>query len=169
VLECLKKAAKEGGDALKAMAPVKEKIKAACNRSNEEDGLSNDTAQSAWARHMSLVDGWKDPGAEICVRPDKEGYGISAVTALSEASWPAVEVPVIKQAATLMGALLEPLQAFGYEPGKNLRAMTYDWRCAISKLEERDQYFSRLKKEIVDLHRTSGREVVLMAHSMGDR
>lgn len=164
VLECLKKAAKEGGDALKAMAPVKEKIKAACNRSNEEDGLSNDTvmAQSAWARHMSLVDGWKDPGAEICVRPDKEGYGISAVTALSE-------VPVIKQAATLMGALLEPLQAFGYEPGKNLRAMTYDWRCAISKLEERDQYFSRLKKEIVDLHRTSGREVVLMAHSMGCR
>jgi len=46
VLECLKKAAKEGGDALKAMAPVKEKIKAACNRSNEEDGLSNDTVMA---------------------------------------------------------------------------------------------------------------------------
>jgi len=77
-------------------------------------------AQTDWSQHLSLVDGWKDyPG--IKVRAETTGYGISAISALSE-------IPLIKQAATLMGALLDPLLKFGYEPGKNLRAFPYDVR-----------------------------------------
>lgn len=164
VLQCLRAAQKDGGNVLQHFEPVKEKLRLAAERTEALDGGIGDDvvrAQTDWAQHLSLVDGWMDyPG--IRVRPDYDGHGISAISALSE-------VPLIKQAATLMGALLDPLIQFGYEPGKNLVAFPYDWRCAVSKLEERDQYFSKMMTGLEKLHATAGEKVVIAAHSMGCR
>jgi hypothetical protein len=38
-------------------------------------------------------------------------------------------------------------------------AFPYDWRCAVSKLEERDQYFSRMMTGLEKLHASAGEKV----------
>jgi hypothetical protein len=111
VLRCLQAAQKDGGNVLHHFEPVKEKLRLAADREEaSQGGIGDDVvrAQTDWAQHLSLVDGWKDyPG--IRVRPEYDGHGISAISALSD-------VPLVKQAATLMGALLDPLMKFGYAP-----------------------------------------------------
>lgn len=64
------------------------------------------------------------------------------------------------------GKLLENLADVGYTPS-TMAMMPYDWRLAFPILEERDGYLTRLKSQIEDLHRTTGRKVVLTSHSMG--
>ena len=163
VQQCLDTAIKEGGNILHHFEPVKDKLKRAAAMKDGEDGLADDVVHpnSDWAQHLSLLEGWQDYDG-IKVRPETDGYGIDAISALSN-------VPIVKQAATLMGELLEPLMKFGYEPGKNLVAFPYDWRCAVSKLEQRDQYFSKTMKGIEELHAKAGEKVVICAHSMGCR
>jgi len=45
----------------------------------------------------------------------------------------------------------------------------YDWRLAPRFLEERDGYFTQLKKSIADMRQRNNLPVVLLGHSMGNR
>jgi pimeloyl-ACP methyl ester carboxylesterase len=152
-------------DVLAALAPVRRILEQSARREDAEAGLSNDdvNARSMLARHLSLMDGWKDP-AGIKVRPlsSPEDGELTAITYLSG-------VPIIKLFTALMGPLIAQLQDFGYEPVRMLRAFPYDWRCPPSKLEERDGYFSCLMDGIEQLVRNAGEKCVLVAHSMGCR
>lgn len=62
--------------------------------------------------------------------------------------------------------LIENLADVGYSPS-TMAMEAYDWRLAYSILEERDGYFSRLKSRIEDMHRMTGKKVILTSHSMG--
>ncbi|GKY92900.1 hypothetical protein MPSEU_000259000 [Mayamaea pseudoterrestris] len=62
--------------------------------------------------------------------------------------------------------VIENLADVGYNPS-NMALEAYDWRLAYHLLEERDGYFSRLKSRIEDMHRVTGKKVVLTSHSMG--
>jgi len=50
-----------------------------------------------------------------------------------------------------------------------LCAMQYDWRLPPKYLEERDGYFTNLKKTIEDMSTRHQKPVALMGHSMGNR
>mmetsp|Transcript_8042 Transcript_8042/g.12284 ORF Transcript_8042/g.12284 Transcript_8042/m.12284 type:complete len:722 (+) Transcript_8042:464-2629(+) len=62
--------------------------------------------------------------------------------------------------------LIENLADVGYDPS-TMTMMTYDWRLAFPKLEERDGYLTKLKHTIEAMHKTNGKKVVLASHSMG--
>lgn len=62
--------------------------------------------------------------------------------------------------------LITNLADVGYD-GSNMVMMSYDWRLAFPKLEERDGYFTRLKHTIEAYHETSGEKTVVASHSMG--
>lgn len=58
-----------------------------------------------------------------------------------------------------------PLQV-GYDQS-NMAMHSYDWRLSPKKLEERDQYFSRLKASIEVSVNALGEKAQLVSHSMG--
>jgi phospholipid:diacylglycerol acyltransferase len=62
--------------------------------------------------------------------------------------------------------MIENLADVGYTPS-TMAMMPYDWRLAFPLLEERDGYLTRLKSQIQDMHKVTGRKVVLTSHSMG--
>mmetsp|Transcript_25232 Transcript_25232/g.35571 ORF Transcript_25232/g.35571 Transcript_25232/m.35571 type:complete len:726 (-) Transcript_25232:35-2212(-) len=62
--------------------------------------------------------------------------------------------------------LIENLADVGYD-ASTMTMMTYDWRLAFPKLEERDGYLTKLKHTIEAMHKTNGKKVVLASHSMG--
>lgn len=164
-----------GGNVLDAVKDVSAKLRAAVTRMQaaEEGGLAAKRAyaQGAFAQHLTLRDGYKDP-VNIKLRPPKYdddptkaypgGSGIQAILYL-------LNVPLVRSAAALFGPLLLELKKFGYVEGKDLFACPFDWRCAVSKLEERDSYFTALThmiKTAVETHPHKAR-AVLVAHSMG--
>ncbi len=65
-----------------------------------------------------------------------------------------------------MGPLVENLAALGYNDS-NLVCAPYDWRIPFRYLEERDGYFSDLKKKIEEMAKREKKKVVVLAHSMG--
>ncbi|KAK6579938.1 hypothetical protein PZA11_007646 [Diplocarpon coronariae] len=64
--------------------------------------------------------------------------------------------------------ILENLATIGYDP-ENSYTAAYDWRLSYKNLEVRDSYFTRLKMYIELAHKTSGKKVVLVSHSMGSQ
>jgi phospholipid:diacylglycerol acyltransferase len=64
------------------------------------------------------------------------------------------------------GKLIENLADVGYTPSE-FSLEPYDWRLPFPLLEERDGYFTKLRMSIEALHKTTGKKVVLTAHSMG--
>lgn len=51
----------------------------------------------------------------------------------------------------------------------NAFTAAYDWRLSCANLENRDQYFTRLKSHIETARLTSKQKVVLVSHSMGSQ
>lgn len=64
------------------------------------------------------------------------------------------------------GKLIENLADVGYD-GSTMSVASYDWRLSFQKLEERDGYFTKLKHNIEAMKESTGKKVVLAAHSMG--
>lgn len=64
--------------------------------------------------------------------------------------------------------ILENMASLGYDPTNSFTA-AYDWRLSYPNLETRDQYFTRLQSYIEMAHRTEGKKVVLVSHSMGSQ
>ena len=112
--------------------------------------------RSTWLRHMlPAADGFSDPDG-ISVRPVK---GLSGVSYLQDG--------LMSAATWVFGPTIHWLQDKGYNQ-TTLRAAPYDFRIPVSKLEERDQYFSRLVEMVETLYESSGNKpVVLLGHSMG--
>lgn len=54
-------------------------------------------------------------------------------------------------------------------PRTNAFTAAYDWRLSCANLENRDQYFTRLKSHIETAKHTSKEKVVLVSHSMGSQ
>jgi phospholipid:diacylglycerol acyltransferase len=62
--------------------------------------------------------------------------------------------------------VVKNLSAIGYDP-TNMYMASYDWRLSIGLLEQRDQYFSKLKNQLENNKLTFGRRSVVLGHSMG--
>jgi phospholipid:diacylglycerol acyltransferase len=62
--------------------------------------------------------------------------------------------------------LIENLADVGYTPS-TMSMEAYDWRLSFPMLEKRDGYLTKLKSKIEDMHKTTGKKVVLTSHSMG--
>ena len=56
----------------------------------------------------------------------------------------------------------------GYDD-TTLDACPYDWRLPPEKMDERDNFFGKMKKKIEGMVDHLGRPIVLLAHSMGNR
>lgn len=63
--------------------------------------------------------------------------------------------------------LLDRLKGLGYEEGVDMRIATHDWRLGIPQLEARDQFFTKLKLSVEELHQRSSLKVYLLSHSYG--
>jgi len=72
-----------------------------------------------------------------------------------------------RQASYVFGPLIQNLADVGYNTSKNMVAASYDWRLPPHALEERDNYFSKLKKSIKGLRKFNNEKVLLLTHSMG--
>lgn len=62
--------------------------------------------------------------------------------------------------------IISNLAEIGYDHN-NLYMASYDWRLDIGNLETRDRYFSRLKSQIEIMHKSQGRKVIILGHSLG--
>lgn len=62
--------------------------------------------------------------------------------------------------------ILENLASIGYDTN-SLHLAGYDWRLSMHNLEERDRFFSRLKRHIEGNKQDTGLKTVLVSHSMG--
>lgn len=117
---------------------------------------------SCWLRCIKLIpESQDDP---VCMtRPD---HGIDAITQVDET------VPV----GFLWKAMIHMLASGGYEPEKSLFAHPYDWRLAPGKMEDRDEAFSKLRRNIEavvsrykrDNPHTPLRGVCLIGFSLGN-
>ena len=118
-------------------------------------------SDNRWLRHVALHedrDGFSDPpGIQTRAVPGLAGCAFLSKDKLSS--------PL----SYVFGPLADALRAVGYVETDNLHAATYDWRCALPKLEEKYQYFSSLKKRIEEMRERTTRRVMLLAHSMGNR
>lgn len=101
-------------------------------------------------RHLALnLSSWNDPD-EIRVRASS---GLSAADAFGPLN--------------LWGELIVNLALLGYDE-TSLALMGYDWRLDPKRLEQRDAYFTRLRRVVETLVETNcGRRVVMVAHSLG--
>ena len=158
---------KSGAAFYAALRPVLDDVQAVLLRlraDHQQHDVTSEqrVARNTFVRHMQLVDGWQDP-VGVRVRPKEGRAGLDAVEYLST-------VPLVRDFAALLGPLVESLYEMGYEPGSDLLACTYDWRCAPSRLEQRDAYFSRVMADIEQLVRQNGGErCAVVCHSMGCR
>ena len=64
--------------------------------------------------------------------------------------------------------ILQNLAVIGYNPN-NMLSAAYDWRLAYYHLEERDLYFSKLKRQIEIKKSLRGQKTALVGHSMGSQ
>lgn len=64
--------------------------------------------------------------------------------------------------------LIKQFAAVGYD-GSTMSIHPFDWRLAFPLLEERDGFFTKLMHNIEAMHKTMGRKVVIVSHSMGSQ
>lgn len=110
------------------------------------------TERDCWRKHLSL-----DPytGGDPKNIKLRAAQGFDAADYFLTAYW-------------VWDKLISNLAEVGYD-GSNMSMFTYDWRLAFPLLEERDGYFTKLKAHIEATHKTSGKKVLLAAHSMGSQ
>lgn len=106
--------------------------------------------RDCWKEHMML-----DP----FTGGDPEGIRLRAATGFEA-------VDYFMANYWVWGKLIENLADVGYSPS-TMTIVPYDWRLSFPMLEKRDGYLSRLKSEIENMHRVTGKKVVLTSHSMG--
>jgi phospholipid:diacylglycerol acyltransferase len=108
--------------------------------------------QALWKQHIMLD---KDTGLDPPGIKLRAAQGFDATDFFITGYW-------------IWNKILENLATIGYDP-TNAFTAAYDWRLSYANLEVRDQYFTRLKNYIEVAHRTSGKKVVLVSHSMGSQ
>ena len=108
------------------------------------------TETECWRRHLSL-----DPSTGM----DPEGIRVRAAQGFEAADY-------FMTAYWVWNKMIENLAALGYD-GSNMSMESYDWRLSYPLLEVRDGYFTKLMHKIEAMHKTTGRKVVIAAHSMG--
>jgi hypothetical protein len=115
--------------------------------------------KSMWLKHMLLA-----PDAES----DPKGIEVRNVHGLEGVDY--LERGAITTATTwVFGKVIDYLLKRGYDR-RNLKAVPYDWRVPPQILEKRDKYFSKVVQLIEQtVQQNSGKPVVLMAHSMGNK
>ncbi|KAF5326319.1 hypothetical protein D9611_000021 [Ephemerocybe angulata] len=103
-----------------------------------------------WIAAMMLdpVTGLDPPGVKI-----RAAEGIDAASSFIQGYW-------------LWSKIVENLAVVNYDTN-NLYLAPYDWRLSYYNLEERDGYFSRLKRTIESFRERHNKKVVIAAHSMG--
>jgi len=108
--------------------------------------------QASWKKHIMLdkYTGLDPPGIKL-----RAAQGFDATDFFITGYW-------------IWNKILENLATIGYDP-TNAYTAAYDWRLSYANLEVRDQFFTRLKSYIEIAHRTSGKKVVLISHSMGSQ
>lgn len=106
--------------------------------------------RDCWSEHMRL-----DPITGM----DPEGIRLRAAAGFEAADY-------FMPSYWVWGKLIENLADVGYTPS-TMTMEPYDWRLSFPLLEERDGYLTRLKASVESMHKTTGRKVVLTAHSMG--
>lgn len=106
--------------------------------------------RECWREHMKL-DPWTggDP-EDIRVRASE---GFAATDYFLGSYW-------------VWGKLIENLAEVGYT-SSNMVMQPFDWRLPFTLLEERDGYLTNLKYRIEAMHKTTGKKIVLVTHSMG--
>lgn len=108
------------------------------------------TETECWRRHLSLdpITGMDPLGIRV-----RAAQGFEAADYFMTAYW-------------VWNKLIENLAALGYD-GSTMSMESYDWRLSYPLLELRDGYFTKLKHKIEAMHKSTGRKVVIAAHSMG--
>ena len=87
--------------------------------------------------------------------------GLSGIRNLTDLPW-------VRRFTAVWDEMVSNLRSVGYEPSI-LKAAAYDWRLGLSDLERRDSYYSGYKAMIEAMYSKSGKPVVIVAHSMGNR
>ena len=113
--------------------------------------------KSLWVTHLCLSsDGVSDPPG-IKVRPM---VGLEGIDYLKPGY-------ITGLFSYVFGPVINQLKEIGYTD-KNMLAAPYDWRLPPRALEERDKFFTNLKKGIEELYRKNNDfPVVLVCYSMG--
>ncbi|KAG2436350.1 hypothetical protein HXX76_006657 [Chlamydomonas incerta] len=109
------------------------------------------TDAACWFRHMELdtASGLDPEGIKL-----RAALGLEAVDYFIQGYW-------------VWGKLVEALADVGYD-SNTLVSMPYDWRLAVPLLEERDGYYTRLRRTIEQLVELTGERVVVTSHSYGE-
>lgn len=108
------------------------------------------TETECWRRHLSL-----DPMTGM----DPDGIRVRAAQGFEAADY-------FMTAYWVWNKLIENLAEIGYD-GSTMSMESYDWRLSFPLLEKRDGYFTKLRHKIEAMHESSGKKVVIAAHSMG--
>eukprot|EP01128_Nolandella_sp_AFSM9_P000116 TRINITY_DN1019_c0_g1_i3.p1 TRINITY_DN1019_c0_g1~~TRINITY_DN1019_c0_g1_i3.p1 ORF type:complete len:445 (+),score=86.72 TRINITY_DN1019_c0_g1_i3:1596-2930(+) len=124
-------------------------------RMKGKSATDEEDLRSRWSQHMDLRPGCLDPEG-IEVRPVLGKEGISSLD----------PSPIVNNATAIFGPLIQNLEALGYDE-TNLLCMGYDFRITMARMEERDSYFSNLKKEIETCFRMYKKKIVFLGHSQG--
>ncbi|KAF9194642.1 hypothetical protein BGZ51_008573 [Haplosporangium sp. Z 767] len=90
---------------------------------------------------------------------DPEGVRLRAAQGLEAADY-------FVQGYWVWAPIIKNLAAIGYD-NNNMHLASYDWRLSFANLENRDNYFSRLKASLELSLKVNGEKQVLVAHSMG--
>ncbi|KAF9117839.1 hypothetical protein BGX30_005023 [Mortierella sp. GBA39] len=90
---------------------------------------------------------------------DPEGVRLRAAQGLEAADY-------LFQGYWVWAPIIKNLAAIGYD-NNNMYLASYDWRLSFANLENRDNYFSRLKSNLELSLKVTGEKSVLLAHSMG--
>lgn len=108
--------------------------------------------KTSWKKHIMLdkITGLDPPGIKL-----RAAQGFDAADFFITGYW-------------IWNKILENLATLGYDP-TNAFTAAYDWRLSCANLENRDQYFTRLKSHIETARHTSKEKVVLVSHSMGSQ
>ncbi|MCJ1428074.1 hypothetical protein MMC29_005982 [Sticta canariensis] len=108
--------------------------------------------KASWKKHIMLdkITGLDPPGIKL-----RAAQGFDAADFFITGYW-------------IWNKILENLATLGYDP-TNAFTAAYDWRLSCANLENRDQYFTRLKSHIETARQTSKQKVVLVSHSMGSQ
>ena len=108
--------------------------------------------KECWIEHLRL-----DPRTG----KDPEGIRMRAAQGLEAADF-------ILPGFWVWARIISNLAEIGYDHN-NLHMAAYDWRLDLSSLEVRDRYFSKLKSQIELMHKSQGRKVLLIGHSLGSQ
>ena len=106
--------------------------------------------KECWIEHLRL---------DILTGRDPDGIRMRAAQGLEAADF-------ILPGFWVWARIISNLAEIGYDHN-NLHMAAYDWRLDIGNLETRDRYFTRLKSQIETMHKSQGKKVVILGHSLG--